>query len=514
MKNLYFLLFVLLCMQSSWAKDEKSKLPNVVVVVADDIGTGDISYYRKMFTKKLVVETPNIDQLAEKGMIFTDAHSPAALCAPSRYAIMTGNSTYRSDFPWGVWSCYEKSPIKENQLTLGKLMQQAGYKTGFFGKWHLGGDFRRKSDKSQVFRMANRSKISTDVDITEMVGSDPHHNGFDYSYTFPSGIQSVPYAIYENNKWVPLKKDSKIDIITKANMAKVDVKLQKSDGLGDSNWHPSLLGPLLAKKGVEYINKSSNQEKPFFMYYCSQAVHLPHNPPEELNGKKVKGATPVAHLDMVVELDLQMGMLIDALKKNGVFENTLFIFTSDNGGLTRKATIQTGHSTSNIYRGGKNRVYEGGHRVPFIAYWGKGIKSGQVSDKPVVALDIMATLAAVTQQGIAEDQALDSFNLLPILLSKKNAKERDFMMLQGGTAKRATLIEDGWKLIVQYDKKDKFDKKRKPIALFDLNENVVEDDSKNLINQPEYKDRVERMFKKFNQLRDQKSRTTKLAYTL
>lgn len=482
--------------------------PNVIVVLADDIGLGDISYYRSQNTDNVVVSTPNIDMLAKNGIAFTNAHSPAALCAPSRYAIMTGNSCYRSPFPWGVWGPYEKSPIADDQLTLGKLMKQAGYSIGFFGKWHLGGDWYRLDNPNKIYR-GPRHKPELDVDISKSVGGNPQNNGFDYSLTFPAGIQNVPYAVYENSKWMPLAHDSKIGYISQANMSKINVKLDKSEGLGDLNWDPHDMGPLLVNKAVDFIKREANGAKPFFMYYCSQAVHLPHTPCDSLGGVAVKGSYATKHMDMIKELDIQMGMMVATLKEKGIYDNTLIIFTSDNGGLTFSKTLKAGHNPSDIYRGGKNQIHEGGHRVPFIAHWPKKIKSNSVSKEPILGLDVMATLAAVNNVPIADNQAMDSHNLLPILKGKKSAKGHPYLMVQGGTSKEVAIIEDGWKLIIQIDKKDKTDQVRKPTALFNLHDNPSEIEAKNLILESEHKERIMQMFDKYNQTRNTKVLTRK-----
>ena len=482
--------------------------PNVIVVLADDIGVGDISHYRRMHSNNIILETPNIDKLANEGVVFTNAHSPAALCAPSRYAIMTGNSCYRSPKPWGVWGAYEESPIKADQLTLGKLMKQSGYSTAFLGKWHLGGDYLKKDDKNTIYR-GPRYRPELDVDISKIIGNGPKQQGFDYSLTFPAGIQDVPYAVYENENWMPLHSNSEITYISQENMTKIGVKLDKSEGLGDSNWDPHNMGPLLANKAVDYINNHSNREKPFFMYYCSQAVHLPHTPSKELNGIKIAGTTPSKHMDMIKELDVQMGMLVEALKEKGIYENTIFIFTSDNGGLLKQNTLKSGHQPSDIYRGGKNSAFEGGHRVPFIAVWPEQFKGNKTSNEPILGLDIMATLASVTGQEIAKDQAMDSYNLLPIIKNKKNADSHAFLMLQGGTGKEVILIENDWKLIIQVDKKDKTDQKRKPIALYNLKKDPTEKQVNNLINSKKQQNRIKSMFTKYNTIRKNKEVTGK-----
>ncbi|WP_109831452.1 sulfatase family protein [Reichenbachiella versicolor] len=479
--------------------------PNVLVILADDIGLGDISYYRSKHSQNLIVQTPTIDKIAQEGMAFTNAHSPAGLCAPSRYAIMTGNNTYRSYKPWGVWGSYQRSPIEKEDITLGQLMKSVGYQTAFFGKWHIGGDFKRKSNPNEVYRSNNR-KREVDVDISQYVGGGPSFQGFDYDFTYPAGIQDAPYAVFENGKWYPLDKNSKIEFLSYLEAEKKGLILDKEEGLADTEWDSRKMGPLLAKKAVDYIHSHSQKKEPFFIYYSSEAVHRPHTPPVSINGKKIKGSTPSPHLDMVKELDQQVAMLIDALKENGVYDNTLIIFTSDNGGLKVKESIRAGHNSSDIYRGSKNSTFEGGHRVPFIVSWPKMIESGITSSEAIQGNDIMATLAALHNTSIPSHQALDSYNFLPILINEKEAKGRDFMVLQGGSDKRGTLIENGWKLIVQFDKKDKSDQTRTPLMLFNLNEDVKE--KNNLIDQPEQQERIKSMFAKFNQYRDSKKRST------
>ena len=485
------LLLLLMCAMG------QAQAPNVVVVLADDIGTGDVSFYQRLHRGNVVVETPAIDQLARQGMVLTNAHSPAALCAPSRYSVMTGCYTIHSYRPWGVWGAYEKSPIEEDQLTLGKLMKKAGYVTGFFGKWHMGGDWERLSDTAQIYR-GPRHKPELDVDITKRVGGGPLQNGFDYAFTFPSGIQDVPYAVYENGSWVPLGDDSKIGFISRENMLKKGVKLDKSEGLGDINWDPHSMGPLLAKKAVDFIHAQADSDQPFFMYYCSQAVHLPHTPPGYFNGQKIAGATSNKHLDMLVELDQQVAMLVTALKDKDLYKNTLFIFTSDNGGLAFPTTLATGHRPSAIFNGAKNSIFEGGHRVPFIAVWPERITTGSQSHEPAIGLDILATLASLSGQDIPKDQAVDSHDLMPVFMNEPKAQGHQNMLIQGGTGKEMAFYEGKWKLVVQFDKQDKTNSVYLPKALYNLEENISEDPDKNLLEtEPGI---VKSLFEKFYQL--------------
>ena len=474
--------------------------PNIVVILADDIGVGDISHYRKKHSNNIIVSTPAIDNIAREGIVFTNAYSPAALCAPSRYAVMTGNNCYRSNMPWGVWGSYSKSPYKSSDMTLGKLMKNAGYSTAFFGKWGVGMDFYKKNDATNIYRSA-RKKVELDVDVTQIAARGPKENGFDYSVTFASGIQNVPYVVYEDETWMPIQKDSKIDLITQEKMDRIGVKLDKSEGLGDSNWDPHQMGPLLVNKAVRFI-ENTPKDKPFFMYYASLAVHLPHTPATSLNGKKIAETTPSKHLDKVKELDVQMEMIIDALKKKGIYENTLFIFTSDNGGLRNRETIASGHRSNDVYRGGKNSPYEGGVRVPLVMSWPNQIKPSSSSDIRVVTLDILGTLAEITNQGLAANEGVDSASLLPILKGEKNRPVHPYLMLQSGTGREGIIIKDQWKLIVSYDKKDKSDATRKPIALFDLEKTPKENEGGNLIHKTKYSSIVEELFTLFNHTRD------------
>ncbi|WP_298369699.1 arylsulfatase [uncultured Lutibacter sp.] len=496
-------IFTMLILFSANAQKNESKKPNIIVVLADDVGVGDISKYRRLHSPKIIVETPNIDKLAEGGMMFTNAHAPASLCATSRYSIMTGNYNFRSPLPWGVWSGYAPGVFTNETLTLGRLMQKADYNTAFIGKWHLGTRFKDKTNPEKLYELKRGKALNLNVDITSIADGGPMQNGFDYSFTLPSGIQNEPYSAYENDKWFPLHEKSLIGLIDAAYCNRLGFELDKKEGLGDSMWNPSEIGPLIANKAVNYIKGNANKNKPFFMYYCSQAVHTPHTAPEELDGIKVRGTTPSKHLDMVKELDIQMKMMIDELKAQGIYENTVFIFTSDNGGLhTDGDTWNARHEPSDIYRGCKNDPYEGGSRVPFIVSWPGKVKAATKANQPVLGTDILATIASISGVNLESNQALDSYNLVPVLEQPKKAKTRPFVIIQGGSGKEGMIVKDGWKLIIQFEKKDKTDKTRTPIALFDLKNNIWEHEELNQINNSKYKKKVTSLLKLYNETRD------------
>lgn len=498
--SFYFvsLLFVLLPASGQ----AQASPPNVVLVLADDVGPGDLSGYRRLLGEEVILETPNLDQLMQKGTAFSDAHSPTALCAPSRYAIMTGNNTYHSYAPWGVWGAYQESPLTDTDMTLGKLMRQAGYQTAFLGKWHMGGDYYRKGT-TEIYRQGDRTKAELDVDISRIVGDGPLEHGFDYSLVFPAGIQNVPYAVYENDVWMPLYPGSEISEVTQPKLNRFGFRIDKMEGLGDSNWNAFDMGPLLVNKAVNFI-REAKRDQPLFMYYCSQAVHLPHTPAMLLAGQKVRGTTPSSHLDMVKELDVQVGMLIEELKEKGIYENTLFIFTSDNGGLLSKKSIDAGHNSPGIYRGGKNQSFEGGHRVPFIAVWPGQIPAGAVAPHLVSGTDVMATLAAITQQELAPHQGMDSYNFLQLMLGQPDAPSRDYLLIQSGTDRKVIFREGPWKLIMQYDKAGEI---ITPVSLFNLRDNVEESPAGDLIGQAKYQERISGMLDRYTTIRHGKLRT-------
>jgi arylsulfatase A-like enzyme len=467
--------------------------PNIVVVLADDAGPGDIGFYHRERTgKKELIPTPNIDRLIAEGMRFDDAHSAASLCAPSRFGMLTGSYSFRNYKPYGVWATWDKTGVDPKFTTSARIAKAAGYATAFFGKSGMGGDYAKTGITETSW--AERYKK---YDLADRING-PNQWGFDYSIELPSGIQNVPYAFYENGRWMPLKPDSAWKVIgPEQNGYNVSRKHNDWAGIGDSNWDPTLAGPILAEKAQAYIRRQvkKSPEQPFFMYYCTQAVHIPHTPPAELDGVKIKGSTAGPHGDMVRELDVQVGMLVKALKEAGIYDNTLFIFTSDNGGLASDPEAgERGHDPTNGWTGLKGAVHEGGHRVPFIAVWPGRIEAGARSDATVSALDVVATLAAVTGQEISRDQVMDSVDLIPLLTGQPDAKGHA-VLVHYSQSGRAALRQGDWKLVVH----GKELKNLKPVQLFNLKTNPGEDAEKDLLKNPEYSERAERMLQTLRQ---------------
>ena len=459
--------------------DESSDRPNIVLVMADDLGLGDVSFHTRNIRKKEpLFETPTIDALASQGLWFTDGHSATALCAPTRYAVMSGNNNYRSYQPWGVWSTFGKTAFKKGHATLGTVVRDAGYQTGFVGKWHLGGDFKTPGS-NEIFRGKKSGDLRGKVDMSQMVGGGPKYCGFDYDYTTPCGIQGPHYLLYENGEWAPISDESKIIFMNKDNVKNPETLASKGAGMGDSHWDTREIGKLLSARAADFIKLSSAKKEPFFLYYCSPMVHRPHIPPKEFDGKKIQGKTPTPHLDMVLDFDMQMKRIVDALKATGEFENTLFILTSDNGGLQDGPARKVGYQVGGGFNGSKNSPLEGGHRVPTFAVWPGKIQPG-ISHHLVVNQDLVATFAALVGTEIPKGQAMDSNNILPLLTATGKFKPRTSWISQAGSKHEVMIRKMPWKLIIQTNnKRTKFE----PRALYNLQQDPAE--KVNRIDEPE-----------------------------
>ena len=478
--------------------------PNVVVILADDLGLGDVGRHHLERTGNApLASTPAIDALWNEGMWFTDAHSPAALCAPSRYSVMTGNYNFRSYKPGGVWGTFDISALSESDTTLGTVAQAGGYTTGFVGKWHMGGDFY-KTGTSIITRQIDDASTPEQVDMSVWVGKGPQNLGFNYDFTVACGVQGPTYLAHENGLWYPWDTGSTLIYYDNP-----DFISDKGPGIGDSNWNSRELNMLLADKAADFIASSAASEAPFMLYYCSPAVHLPHTPPSSIDGESIAGTTPSDHLDMNRVLDLEVKKIVDALKTAGVYENTLIIFTSDNGGLNDPEAEALGHRSSGGFRGTKNSRFEGGHRVPFIAVWPSVIPANTTIDAMVNGSDILATIAEVMGSSFPADQAKDSHSLFPIFLGDTDHEPRTEMMQQGGSSPEIMFRDGPWKLIIQssvgHNALVKAD--TNAVALFNLDDNPNETESSNFINDPAYASRVTAMYNRYWEIREASART-------
>jgi arylsulfatase A-like enzyme len=435
-KYLKFVFSAVLLIAGALSVNAFAAPPNVIFILADDIGYSDVSAYNKYISgADPVLPTPNIDRLAQEGMMLTDAHSPAASCAPTRYSAMTGNYPYRSRLPGGVWPAYDVSNILPGQTPIAATMKSKGYRTAFFGKWHLGAEWY-----DDAGNIVAPEYDDTTVDVAAGIArGGPVDQGFDYSFSLPSGIQHSPYAYFENNDWYPISSDS---VITPLSADDQEVPGSVTDGKkGDSAYNSRDVGPMLASKAIEFIDDhmQTHPDSPFLMYYSSQAVHKPWTPPDSLDGQPVQGATGISdHADMIHELDLQVGAIISKLESEGILDQTLIIFTSDNGGLNRLESQANGHYSNLGLRGSKAHIYEGGHRVPFIVRWPGVVVPGTLSHQTILLSDWVATMYDMLGIPMGSEDALDAVSILPVLagLQDENDPIRDQIIILAGNPEK------------------------------------------------------------------------------
>jgi len=326
-------------------ENEKS-LPNVLFILADDIGYGDLGCYGGK------LPTPNMDNLAAGGIQFTDAHSPAALCAPSRFSLLTGSYPYRSHSAGGAWNTNTPSIFSDpyehteagRKITVAEVVQNAGYRTAFFGKSHLGGDVY-----DSIGNIIRTQKNLGEMDFSKGVKNSINEYGFDYSYSLPSGIQHEPFAFFENGNFAPFdptrasdNSSTRLWVSGRYRMENGTSEIvehgEKQPGRGDVDYNSSQVGIMLIDKTLRFIddhlakNKKEGKDRPFFVYYASQAIHVPHTPPNDFDGddssidKKINGTTGGATGDFVYELDYQVGMMIKKLEDEGLLDNTIIFF--------------------------------------------------------------------------------------------------------------------------------------------------------------------------------------------
>ncbi len=432
MKYSALLIISLICTINSACKQEKEKtqLPNIIYVLADDLGYGDIS----AFNENGKIITKNIDQIAAKGMKFTDAHSASAVCTPTRYSILTGRYSWRSKLKRGVLTGKSKALIPNTRKTVAKLLQNHGYHTAFIGKWHLGWDWGLTTDSLGADGWG--ANDFENMDFAQPVKNTPNDLGFDYAYGHSGSLDMAPYVYVENGK-----------VTAQPNRITVDTAKYTwwRQGPTGADFIHEQVTPNFFNRAIDYVAKRE-EDQPFFLYLALPSPHTPILPTEEWQGKS--GLNPYA--DFVLQIDDFMGQLMATLDKRGMTDNTLVIFTSDNGCSPEadfKVLGEKGHDPSYIYRGHKADIYEGGHRVPFIAQWPKVIPKGKTTSKLICSTDLMATCADIVDYNLAENEGEDSFSLLPFFEKKQNEiirKDAIHHSVNGGFAIRV----GDWKLIM------------------------------------------------------------------
>ena len=427
---------------------------NIVLILADDLGWGDVSCYGAK-----AVTTPNVDRLAREGMRFSDAHAPASVCTPSRYALMTGEYAWRKKGT-GIATGDAALLIEPGRTTLPSVLKKAGYTTGAVGKWHLGlGLGQEKTDWNR-----------------EIVPG-PREIGFDYSFLIPATGDRTPCVYVENQRVVGLDPADPIKVSYALNEENYPGELDgrknrdtlKLDwdyghnfavvnGIGrigymtggkKARWVDENMADTLAAKGVAFIER--NKDRPFFLYFATHDIHVPRVPNPRFVGKTSMGSRG----DVIVQFDFQVGAVLDAIDRCGLAEDTLVVLSSDNGpvlndGYKDQAVEKLGaHRPAGLFRGHKYSAYEGGNRVPFLARWPKRIKAGTESAALVSLVDWVATAVALTGQTLAAADAPDSFDFSAALLDPA-APARSSLISQDPVL---SVREGKWKFIPKNGRK-------------------------------------------------------------
>ena len=395
MHKAFLILSIVITLTSIAAASEK---PNIVVILADDMGFGELQCLNP---KRGKIKTPQLDSIAAGGMVFIDGHSGSSVCTPTRYGLMTGRYAWRTRLQNGVLTG-GKSLIAKDRLTIADILKQKGYHTAMFGKWHLGMLFNGKKESGK------------DIPVGAKVTDGPiDAGGFD---------EFVGYH-HSRQMHVLIKNDKVIEIIEPVEML-----------------------PRLTEAAVEFIKSRKGNKQPFFLYVPWNSPHAPVVPCAKWQGKSGLNA----HADFVMQTDDSYGQVFKALRDNGMLDNTLIICSSDNGTSSRTAMKteleKMGHFPSGDLRGSKADIWDGGHRVPFIAHWPKVIKPGSKSDKLVCLTDVMAMAAEIVGFKLPDNSAEDSISFLPLLKGSKSHVRKD--VIHHSIGGYFAIRQDNYKLIM------------------------------------------------------------------
>lgn len=420
----------------------KNSKPNIVYILADDLGYGDVSVYNP----KSKIATPSIDKLAGEGMRFTDAHSPSSVCTPTRYGIMTGRYCWRSKLPRGVLNGYGQALIEQQETTVAELLSKKGYTTGVVGKWHLGLDWGvKESCKDSLEMLAASVPIiknmnSEWVDFTKAPANGPTTHGFDYSYILPASLDMQPYCYLENDVLTSIPDQYTPGNDLDAESWATGAFWREGRMSKDFDFYEVL--PTFVKKANEFIDKNANKKEPFFLYLPLAAPHTPWVPKDNYEGKSGAGQ----YGDFVQMVDAGIGEVLEALKKNGVEENTLVFFTSDNGPFWKPEFIERfDHKASHIYRGMKADIWDGGHRIPFIVRWPGKVAGNSQSDQLTTLTNFLSTVAGVVGDEPQAGVGMDSYSILPVLLG--GASDNSQSVIHHSSRGYFSIRHDEWKLI-------------------------------------------------------------------
>lgn len=445
--------------------------PNIVIIMADDLGYGDLGCYgaRK-------IATPAVDSIAANGMRFTNAHTASSLCSPSRYSLLSGRYSWRTPLKSGVLTWFAKPLIEDGRTTLASMLKRNGYATACIGKWHLGFNWSLKNNDlanadSTVY---NSWDVNTQdyIDFSKPLTGGPIDKGFDYFFGISASNNMIPFVYIENNSV------TQAPTIVKEYVYDTDQKSTRAP-----NWDLSTIDETLTSKAVHFIDQHFTQpnSKPLFLYFPTSAIHRPCLP-NQTKGKSKAGLRG----DMVMEFDKVVSQVVAALKRHQQLNNTLLIITSDNGGVpgdavlaldrykqdlgsdyypsevsgqspqyqnprgnlvAQKGWITYDHPSAGEYLGFKSDAWEGGHRVPLIMRWPNHIKAGTTIDNLVCNVDLLATLTELVGDHVRKGEGEDSYSFLSNMLGKSARQVRKSLTIVSGGSGAFVAYRDDWKYI-------------------------------------------------------------------
>lgn len=465
---------------------EETRQPNIIFILADDMGYGDV----QVLNSASKIPTPHLDQLAAEGMTFTDAHTPSSVCTPTRYGVLTGRYCWRTRLKSGVLNGYGEPLIQDSRETIAEALGRAGYHTGIVGKWHLGLGFAKKPGGKEF-------------DFSQPVSNGPHTHGFNESFIIPASLDFPPYVFIKNGEITEFPK-------IEQSAQKFPAFLRKGERSPDFVMEDVLDDLLEQAQG--YITSQAKSDKPFFLYFPLTAPHKPVLPHPRYRGKTELGP----YGDFVHQVDEIIGGVTNTVDKAGIAENTLIIYTSDNGSFMHRyqagmkdhvqdesiqAYDEQNHTANGKFRGTKADIWEAGHHVPFFARWKGKIAAGSKCDETICLTDFFATAAELADVKIEGETAPDSFSLVTLMQGNSWSTPRP-PVIHHSVAGMFSIRDGAWKLVLGNGSGGREAPRGKPFAkpyqLYNLADDIAE--KNNLADQhPEV---VQALEKKCLEIRD------------
>jgi len=412
------------------------KLPNIVVILGDDVGYGDLGCYNEASK----IPTPSMDRIAAEGVRFTDAHSPSSLCSPTRYGFLTGRYAWRTRLQKYVLLSYDPPLIEPTRMTVASLLKRSRYETAWVGKWHVGLEWSTKNGSPAEDTIDREAPGKTDekrqwtIDFSKPVRGGPIALGFDYFYgTSACSTSDPPYCFIENDRTVVVP--------TRTSREEWRGLPGFVPGPMADDWSETDCDFTLTRKAIGFIDGhlEKNPQNPFFLVLSTSSPHNPFLVPEAMKGKSQAGPRG----DLVTVVDWAVGQIAEHLAKLGLANETLLIVTSDNGAVRG----ENGHKSENDFRGNKASVYEGGHRIPFIARWPGKIRPGTTSSETISLIDFFATCAALTGTALPDDAGEDSRNVLPAILGQPGGRPLHEAMIFDSGNGEFSVRQGRWKAV-------------------------------------------------------------------